>query len=230
MKKMLTLLAASFLFYTSNAQQFSGGFRTGASHWMDKEKGKCFSRENGRKHNSWDKELFIRYNTKGKLAFEASLGHYSLHNSYTPDQLTYFAPPEYVVTNVNERSQSLELNLSAQYDVTCPALQQKCPAMKRLKSYAGVILTPTLSRNTIKTTYVDEVSSSDPKTSVSSKDEMTLWTGLTHTMVYSVCEHLYVSSALRLQIDPNSFFDKHESGTFSRDSRMGFQIGIGYNF
>jgi len=226
MKRTLTLLAAGLSFYTCTAQQFSGGFRTGASHWMDKQEGKCFTNSAEGQNITWDKELFVRYNTKGKLAFEVSIGHYAFNNNYKPEQ-DGFTIPEYRLLNVNERSQNLELNLSAQYDVTCPVLQEKCPVMKRLKSYVGVLLTPTLSRNRLKTSYIDGVSEGSVQQSVSSKDEMALWTGLSHTMIYNLCDHMYVTTAVRLQIDPNRFFDN--SGTLrERDGRAGFQIGVGY--
>jgi hypothetical protein len=118
--------------------------------------------------------------------------------------------------------------LSAQYDLTCPALQEKCPVFRNLKSYLGVVATPTLSRNTVATRYVDGVSDGSLKQRTDSKDEWSLWTGLAHTMTYNLCEHMYISSAVRLQVRPDEFFSN--ASTASRDSRLGLQIGVGYNF
>ena len=227
MKNIVSLGFAIVICCQLQAQQYSAGFRTGASYWMDKQEGKCITNSLDGQNTTWDKEIFVRYKTKGKLVFEASMGHYAFNN--TMDGSNYycvFGKDEATILSekINERSQNIEWNISAQYDVSCPALQQKCPVMKNLKSYIGVLATPTLSRNTTTVYYGEGDFSSE-----SSRDEWTVWTGLTHTLVYTLCDHMYLTSAVRMQIDPNNFFDN--SGILkNRDSRIGFQVGVGYNF
>lgn len=227
MKKILTLACFSFLFYGTQAQQFSGGIRTGASSWMNKGD-KCFTSSGG--HNiTWDKEIFIRAvsPSNSKLVFEASMGHYALKNTYSGSDISTSEPSQ--ILKIQERSQNLEWNLSAQYNLTCPMMQDKCPMMKKLKSYIGVVLTPTLSRSTTNTDYVDNVIDNTIKTSTTSRDEFSLWAGVTHTLVYNLCDHMYITSAARLQVDPNRLFDQSATER-TRVSRMGVQIGVGYNF
>jgi len=223
MKKIITLAISGIIFYQVQAQNLSGGFRTGASMWKGQNEGKCFG--NSAHNATWDKELFVRYQTKGKLAFEAGMGHYAATASYAQPEGPYPAVGEIPYYIAAEKSQNIEWNLSAQYDLTCPALAAKCPLMKRMKSYAGVILSPTLSRNTTERKPVDNYNLQSRETTV---DDWALWTGLSHTMIYNLNEQLYVTSSVRLQVDPNKFFD--DAGALkSRDRRMGLQIGFGYN-
>ncbi|HRO42742.1 MAG TPA: hypothetical protein PL009_07890 [Flavipsychrobacter sp.] len=226
MKKIITLVLTTCIFYSANAQQFSAGVRTGASKWMDKKEGKCFSSSG--QNTTWDKEMFVRYNTKGKFAFEAGMGHYAFSNQVTRTDYgcVYDANANIAAMyahDVYEKSQNLEWNLSAQYDLSCPALQEKCPLMKNLKSYVGVVVSPTLSRYTT-TSYSVEGN----YTNKNSRDEWSLWTGLTHSLVYKIDSRLYLSSTMRMQIDPANFFSKQPAGSSVRDSRLGMQIGVGY--
>ena len=231
MKKIIALVCLGFLFCETQAQEFSGGFRTGASKWMTKDGGNCFSNSIDGKNMSWDKEIFVRMvsPSNSKLVFEASMGHYALKNTYNGNDLNTFAPQQPQIVRIKERSQNLEWNLSAQYNLTCPMMQDKCPLMKKIKNYVGVVLTPTLSRNVTETDYVNNVTESTIKTSTTSRDEFSLWAGVTHTIVYNLCDHMYITSAARLQVDPNKLFDKSGSER-SRAGRMGVQIGVGYNF
>lgn len=226
MKKLFLAFLVLTAFVGVRAQQISGGFRTGTSYWMNVGDGQCPGDAVG-KNLSWDKEFFIRYNTKGKLAFEFSMGHYATKSSYVPKETDQFSIPEYRTLNIRERSQNLEWNISAQYDATC-ACMQSCPLLKKMKSYIGIVVTPTLSRMETQLNYVDGVSEGSLKSTTTSRDDFSVWTGLSHTLVYNLCERMYISSAVRLQVDPNTLFDGELPET-ARNGRFGFQLGLGYN-
>ncbi|HTM66723.1 MAG TPA: hypothetical protein VL093_10410 [Flavipsychrobacter sp.] len=224
MKKLLLFSIAIASFAASDAQQLSGGFRTGVSHWMDQQKGKCFTNSVDGQSLTWDKEIFVRYQTKGKLAFEASMGQYAFNNIRT-DANNYGG---YYDVHLKERSQNLEWNLTASYDVTCPEMNA-CPMMKHLKSYLGVVFTPTLTRYTTELKYREVNDVATYTSAESRRDDFSIWTGLSHTLVYELCDHMYISSALRLQVDPNRIFEKHSGVSSYPDSRVGLQVGFGYN-
>ena len=226
MKRIITLALATLAVTTVNAQ-ISGGIRTGASIWMDKGKGSCIGKSLDGQNLTWDKELFARYKTSGKLVFETSLGHYVFRNSSTPPAGDYTAPG-YTNTGLRERSQNIEWNISAQYDVSCPAMKS-CPLLKKLTSYLGVVATPTYSSTKTELSYT-KLSDGTTTTTQATNNEFTIWTGLSHTLVYDLCDHLYITSAARIQIDPNRFFEKNSGVSSTPDSRVGVQIGVGYNF
>ncbi len=199
---------------------------------MDKSEEKCFS-NTGSSQRTWDKELYIRYHTKGRFAFEVSAGHYAFREIQTGSIFDCIIDPveniSYsVVRNVYERSQHMEWNISAQYDISCPALQEKCPLFKNLKSYVGVMLTPTLNRVTTSTEYFKD---GGTLRADDARDNWNIWTGLNHTLIYNLCDRMYISSAVRLQVDPSNLFNTAApSSVYQRDSRLGMQIGLGYNF
>jgi hypothetical protein len=63
-----------------------------------------------------------------------------------------------------------------------------------------------------------------------SNNEFAIWTGVSHTLIYELTSNLYLSSSARLQIDPNRFFEKNSGVGSNPDSRVGVQVGVGYNF
>lgn len=227
MKKIILLSLLAGTFTAAQAQNFSGGLRTGASAWMDKTEGKCFSNAGG-KNATWDKEFFVRYQTKGKFAFEAGIGHYAMGSRLTDDGYRNVLENGTATTyrqQTEQRSQHVEWNVSAQYDMSCPALQERCPLMKKLKSYVGVVASPTWSRITTSGTGYEGIGNFER-----TRDDWRVWTGVSHTMVYSLCENMYLSSSVRMQIDPANFFNGSTASTGTgRDSRLGMQIGLGYN-
>ena len=226
MKRIITLAIASLAFSASQAQ-VSGGLRTGASLWMDKGNGSCFSNSLEGQNKTWDKELFARYTTSGKLAFETSVGHYAFRNHSTPPAGDYTAPG-YNNTGLKQSSENIEWNISAQYDVSCPSMKS-CPMLSKLKSYIGVVATPTYSSSRTELQYV-RLSDGLRTTTVATDNEFAIWTGISHTLIYEVTSNLYLTSSARMQIDPNRFFEKNSGVGSNPDSRVGVQLGVGYNF
>jgi len=224
MKKIFSLALASVCFSFSQAQEISGGLRTGLSHWMDKGNGTCFSNSMDGQDKTWDKQIFVRYKTAGKLAFESSIGHYSFSNYHAME--TNDGGQDQYFSGLTERSQNIEWNISAQYELSCPGMTA-CPALSKLKSYVGVVATPTFSR-TRTDLELTRMSDGITNSIVEKSNEFTIWTGLSHTLLYSIKDKFYLTSAVQLQIDPNRFFEKNSGVVSSPDSRFGLQIGVGY--
>lgn len=226
MKKLLIFFCTVAAVQSVQAQQFSAGFRTGASVWGDRHEPKSFDREDY--DLSWDKELFVRFETKGKFAFEAGMGHYSI-GQRTQVRQESIDGNKHTMLEVRNRSQHVEWNLSAQYEISCPTLQDKCPLLKKIRSYAGVTISPTLSRMTT-TTYTSGNSSDITYTGYESSrgDVWSVWTGLSHTLRYEYSPQLYFTSSLRMQVEPGETFNNTTG--YHRDSRLGLQIGAGYRF
>jgi hypothetical protein len=232
MKSILTIALVTLVTGTINAQQLSGGLRTGASHWMDKQDGTCFTNSVDGQNTTWDKEVFLRANTKGKFAFEASLGHYAFDNSSRLATSDFFPhpgwyPQDYQPISLRERSQNVEMNLSLQYDMTCAGMQS-CPILSKLKSYVGVVVTPTVSYTK---TEITSRRNGDAMmyTSTATESSLAVWTGLSYTLIYNLCEHMYLTSAVRYQIEPNKIFSDSPGAGSNPDNRLGLQVGLGYN-
>src|SRR5688572_14419162 len=94
MKLIFSTVLALLLVQGVQAQNFSIGARTGLSHSFDASEA-CTSD----KELSWDKEIFARYQTKGKMAFEFRTGHYRLNSSgLTHDWVDFYNPDYYPVS------------------------------------------------------------------------------------------------------------------------------------
>lgn len=226
MKKLLVFLCTVTAVHAAQAQQFSVGFRTGVSTWGDRQESKSFDRKDY--DLSWDKEIFLRLETKGKFAFEAGMGHYSIGQRSEIRQES-LGGSNHTILVVRDRSQHVEWNLSAQYEISCPTLQDKCPLLKKIRSYAGVIISPTLSRTTT-TTYTSGNAADITATGYESsrRDVWNVWTGLSHTLIYEYSPKWYFTSSLRMQVEPGETFNNTTG--YHRDSRLGLQIGAGYRF
>jgi hypothetical protein len=113
------------------------GIRQGASLWLAKSgKGTAgeFSYPSGQRFIC-DKELFARFQVHPDWFSEVALQHYSLGNR-TLDATGH---------EQNSKSNFLQLNLTAQYDVSYPMLGYLVPYFFKMRSYVGVSLSPRIA-------------------------------------------------------------------------------------
>ena len=221
MKKLITACAVLVLAVTDMAAQgISAGLRTGTSCWMQRTTEKSGPLEaTPAQHRSWDQEVFVRWERPGRWAFEAGFSHASVKKSeilsVTGDDFPYNT--EYF-QNIRP-GHNYDLSLSAQYDITC-AHMKACPLLRRLRSYVGVSIIPTVT--TLRPGL-------DP-----TPDEQTVfqtWTGLSHTMVYNVTQHLAVSTAVEGRFAPTELFSgSFNAGEYRPAARMGVRLGVAYRF
>ena len=221
MKTLLTTCAILALTVTELAAQgISAGLRTGTSCWMQRSTGKSGPLEaTPAQHRSWDQEVFIRREGKNRWAFEAGFSHagvkklevLAVTNDHFPNDTAYFQ-------NI-WLGHNYELSLSAQYDITC-AQMKSCPLLRQLRSYVGVSIIPTVTRLS---------PGLDP-----TPEDQTLyqtWTGLSHTMVYSVTPHLALSTVVEGRFAPTELFaGSFQSGDYRPAARMSVRVGFAYKF
>jgi hypothetical protein len=228
MKPVLTIVVLLTVSVALNAQTFSAGFRTGASHWMIRKDADVLTRSAEGQSNTWDKELFIRATTKKRFAFEVSLGHYAVNDTrlLMPFECVWEGNYEPATGMAEERTQNLELNVTAQYDITYNAVQSRS-VLRRLKSYIGLTLTPTYSFTKTELTYTSLVSGAVTSYNGTAR-KLELWTGLNHTLVYNLSDAVYLTSVVSYKVEPWSFF----SSTYwleKTNNRLGLQLGLGCN-
>lgn len=166
---------------TVYAQNFSAGLRTGIGNTIDIAAIKSAPIE-----NTWDKEIFTRYETKGRLAFEASATQY--YTNYNPladikgYKIRYDMTVEPASTMFNNNI--IDFGLSAQYEITCSQIQ-KCPLLSGIKSFIGINTAISYQNSTV--TMYDRLYSdaSIRKTVNSSSNILNPQIGLNHTLVYN---------------------------------------------
>jgi hypothetical protein len=100
--------------------------------------------------------------------------------------------------------------------------------MKNIKSYVGIVVTPTVS---FTKTQITSRRASDATTSTytTTESNLAVWTGLSHTLTYNLTEQLYLTSVARYQIEPNNIFAGSSGAASTPDNRLGLQVGLGYN-
>ena len=223
MKNIVSIILLSMLCITANAQ-FSVGARTGLSCWKSVYLGNADNKIANKGNTPvWDKQIYARYQTKGRFAFEAGFGHYKMNQkSFGNDIITGCFTP-YIPLNYTETHDFLEYNLSAQYDISCPAIP--C-----LKSYIGVMLSPTMRYSNV--TYTSKhMETGELETYSSNHQSLNIYTGLSHYMEYCISKHLNINSQASFRIDPSTFFSQQFSPAYYEpNTRFSWQLGMGYEF
>jgi hypothetical protein len=230
MKKIIMLgMALTAISFSSQAQNLSTGVRTGGSFWMDMQEDVCPSEAGTNGQNkTWDKEIFFRYQTKGKLALDVSMGHYGLkHTEGVDGMIVDPGPGGYIYQGLNERSQNIEWNLSAQYELNLPCLQA-CPLMKKMDNYIGLVMSPTLSLTKTEVSY-HRLNDGSNHVASRTDNQLNLWTGISHTMIFRLNEQFNIMSVVAFRAQMDRLFEGKQNIQGYPDSRMSWQIGLGYS-
>lgn len=226
MKFLLATFSAMLLMQAANAQGIAAGVRSGIGGNFNASSIKQEVVE----HNYWQKQLFGRYETKKKLAFEVTAGQYNYSFSSTPGKFEYFAPPAYEPIKVDVRNNVFELGASAQYDLSCGYLKDHCPVFKNFRSYLGVNMNVLHTKSA--QTYTNK--STSDGTIFKSEQVSPAWTdlyvGLSHTTTYSF-KHIFLTSSASLMASPFSgngnLFPR---ATGSPNTTISLMAGVGYKF
>ncbi len=214
MKILFSILLVSCLAANAHAQNLSAGTRLGASYWLqDQPK----LQEAQGQHISFDKAVFLRYETKGRIAYEIGVNHNRLKTAYATGGFNpAYGGTFYYTTNYTS------FNTSFQVDVSCPHFKA-CPVLKKLKVYTGV----SLSYMIIDEKKVKPASESYPEIR-GSHSEPAIWAGLNNTMNYELNKSFLITSAFNVQVDPVSTFSKFTPSSFQPTIRTLFQLGMAY--
>ncbi|MCB9044811.1 MAG: hypothetical protein H6550_01605 [Chitinophagales bacterium] len=208
------------------AQNFSFGARAGVGNTYDMS-----SLKSGVLDKSLDKELFLRYQSKGRLAFEVSCIQYNGTHT-TPAQIFdcrwgETEPPTSTDGGSNALSNYVDLNLSAQYDISCPYIQEHCPVMKHLRSFIGINIGARYQSSTNKH-YVISLSDGSISQEITRYKEInTPQAGLTHTLTYSFGK-FYASSVASFYIRPWDMSAMYMNSSIYPDSKLSLRLGLGY--
>ncbi len=227
MKKIFTILLVGCVAATAHAQQLSAGFQTGASYWLQHQQQRSLAKSAVSDHHiSWEQTLFARYETKNRLAFEVGLNH---------NKLKQYGVVSWVLGDegldgetTRSTTHYTTLNVSIQYDITCPHMQE-CPVMKKFKDYVGVMVAPVWV-NQKTDHYGEDFTRTNVDHSVKSS-QVQIWAGLNNTISYALCDHLNILSVVSFQVQPEDFFSKSKpANRVNADSRFSYQFGIAYKF
>lgn len=138
-KTFLFATIISFIFSQNTyAQGFSAGVRTGVGNTFDiKQFGKTI-------HTLHiDKEVFMRYETNVRWAFEINANQYNYRDDHYYEVYDIL-PWQQALRDDSQpiafktRYNTIDLGFSAQYSITPNGLQDKCPLFRKLKNYIGV--------------------------------------------------------------------------------------------
>lgn len=216
MKHLLFILILGSSLPAIAQQRHAIGFRTGTSiHFFQRPQKKI-------QRTSFDQELFYRSPQAGNIVFEAGLGFSKPGLVRQPGAAVDDAP-----TQSAEKAQQFELyslNAHVQLDVTCDYLKSS-PIFKNMRSYIGLLISPTL---TVQKEYPEYhgIQPSVMPTPERTRD-VALWTGFTQSFTYDFSRRLYLMSLVQYRFNVNRLMDKHST---EPGQRIGLQIGIGYRF
>lgn len=214
MKRFITILSA-VLFITGavQAQSFSAGARMGAS---------CLEQGFDHKYISFDQSVFGRYETGSRWAFEAGFGHWSGGMKTNVPAGMNEGPGN---IPAHARINNYEMNLSVQYDITCPYMQEHCPVMRRIKTYASLDISPTLSYTRLLYNDTEDFMAGE---TAHRKNDVRLWTGLSETMLYQLNDHVNLVSNVGFKVNGGQLFNP--GNDYEANFRFSWQVGAAYKF
>ncbi len=223
MKYVGSIILLSIISYTTAAQGISAGFRTGVGNTFD-----VTSVKDGIKHCYWEKQLFLRYETNGRLAFEISSTQYKYsYAAQYPKPICIWDDPIISETiGLTVTNNNFDFGISAQYDLSCSFLRDNCPLLKNFKSYLGITALTTLNDRTdayTRRAFSDGNITEDRTRQTTLSD---LQVGINHTTKYSF-HRLFITSSTNITLSP------HNLGSFApmaygENSLLNFRVGVGY--
>lgn len=224
MKLILTTLIAALLVQTVHAQSFSLGARTGLGKTFDVTQIK-----NGSISNTWDKELFFRYETKGKIAIEGSGTQYKYGYNFGPfiSGCAPMIPPTGEDLGGSMNYNMIDLSISFQYNIICPDMQESYPVLKNLKSFlglsTGVAFEQTTMTNTSKQYSDGQIIDDVAKGRGFANPQL----GINHIMTYSF-KQVYLTTAAAYTIQPWNIGVYNFNADGFVNNKLSLRIGLGY--
>lgn len=230
MKLIITTFLATLALQSAMAQDFSVGLRTGIGNTLDVKQ-----LRSGPIERVWDKELFVRYETKGRLAFEAGATQYNYQHAGIWDnsgcivdyEPLYFDAPtsENLITTTNVNM--IDLSLGVQYDISCIFLKEKCPIMKNMRSFVGANVIGKMAN--VETRSVDRRISDGQVNETVYRDfgMQDIHLGVNHTLTYSI-KRVYLTSVVGYSISTAIFQQNITSNDWPVGSKLSLRVGVGY--
>lgn len=211
------------------AQGLSAGFRAGMSNSMD-----ITRLREGIIDRSWEKELFARYETNKRFAFELSAAQYNnteagiWHSSgciVDYEQLDLFAPPTHENLLTYSSYRMVDVSIGAQYDITC-LFSEECPVRKVFSSYMGVAAIGTFGKVTTNSTDRRLSDGDISTTQRTGKGMYNLLLGINNTATYSF-NRFYITSVVGYMVSPfTQGYEFHNQA--NPNSKFLVKLGLGY--
>lgn len=138
MKKLIYAVAILLLLTSvASAQETFIGVRQGTSLWLNKSYYSSNAINLYPQRFTWDKQVFIRRNTRGKWSWEAGIKHYKTKDIITTNNLE--EPPRQTVVDNH-----LQADMTVQYDVTYPLTGYFFPVLRDMRTYLGLSIIPVM--------------------------------------------------------------------------------------
>lgn len=218
MKYTLLLFICVVCSTTLYGQGLQAGLRTGTSMWnyINPKLNTASAGTTGDMQRFvWDKEVFGRYETKKKWAFEISINNNSYRDETSNGGLNY----SYNEFTMQSTHSNYDITGAVQYKLICPG-HSKCPILKKLKSYVGIA--GGIVINTAKYTFTDNAD----KVYRSDANSTNIIAGIHHYMAYSLGKKISVASLAAFNVNPDVLFSKLP--TTDRDCKISLRLGIVY--
>lgn len=222
MKLIITTILASLALQSASAQDLSVGIRTGLGKTLQ-----LSNLRDGSIHKTWDKELFLRYEIKGRWAFEITGTQYYNNYHITPLDFEYFAPPTSETLDIYSKSNNVDFAVSAQYDISCNYLKEHCPLMKNLRSFIGVNVGVGYRRTTEIYTQKQYADGMVTKENYKYQSLTSPQVGLSHTLTYSLGK-VFITSSTTMMLLPFSNQTNWMYQDNYYNSKLSLRIGVGY--
>lgn len=231
MKTLVTIIITVFICQMAYSQGISVGLRSGVGTVpMDIKETKTSNLR-----PTWDKQLFARYETKKRFAFELSGTQYKYNQAgtwtygcFSEYNRLYFDSPNKVNLLTEYNYNVLDINFDAQYDISSVALANKCPILKNFKSYLGVRVTGTIVKQNV--TYTDQrlTDGQITESEYYNTNFADFSLGLNHSINYYF-KHIYLTSTVNYQLSISGF-KGYVDPTWHTNNRASMLIGVGYRF
>jgi hypothetical protein len=217
--KAILLAALISIPSIATAQSWSAGMRTGIGCYNGTSYSKNVEGEKAHQY-AWEKEAFLRYDTKKGLGFEVGLGQTTEKFNSVVD-CGSIASSDVIQSGTNTRNHYYGLNLRAQYTLpSCPSMGN-CPLMSRLSHSPGVVVAPTLIASETSDIYHHTTSDSYTSENIRNEKKLNIQVGIEDLIRYNINKHFDLQNLVGYRFNPGGTILRHGFTT---------QLGLAYRF
>ena len=209
MKKLIYAVAILLLLTSvASAQETFIGVREGTSLWLNKSYYSSNAINLYPQRFTWDKQVLLRRNTRGKWSWEAGIKHYKTKDIITTNNLE--EPPRQTVVDNH-----LQADMTVQYDVTYPLTGYFFPVLRDMRTYLGLSIIPVMQFTQNKATR-------------EKGNSFMLMSGLTYTHTIPVGKRLLFSSVLTFRALKGDRQKYNTTDVTVANRNISYHAGIAY--
>ena len=218
MRVVLLAVVAFLITTTVHAQGFSAGARSGIGLWKGEVYNEWTFSNEVQGQTLWEKEVFLRYETKGHLAFELGVNQvetdykgvvYGLCGTGLPANYSYISDRSII-------EKYYGINLRVQYGLSCPHVP-------RLRNYPGIAISPTIRvmEDEASLRNVSTAGVSDGGKITTTTNDLKMQLGFEDVIRYQLSKHVDIHSLITY---------KYIVGGNVLQRAFAFQAGLAYRF